>query len=85
MFSLDNMNIQPGITISIDKMALGSMFTTSRKLRIKPQIQWHWGQCSQYLDNYEKTIDFAIILPIDVVKVVYKMFFLSIYKDIAAP
>ena len=51
------MNIQPGITISIDKMALGSMFTTSRKLRIKPQIQWHWGQCSQYLDNYEKTID----------------------------
>ena len=61
------------------------MFTTSRKLRIKPQIQWHWGQCSQYLDNYEKTIDFAIILPIDVVKVVYKMFFLSIYTDIAAP
>ena len=57
MFSLDNMNIQPGITISIDKMALGSMFTTSRKLIIKPQIQWHWGQCSQYLDNYEKTID----------------------------
>ena len=58
-------------------MALGSMFTTSRQLRIKPQIQWHWGQCSQYLDNYEKTID--------VVKVVYKMFFLSIYTDIVAP
>ena len=35
--------------------------------------------------NYEKTLDFANILPIGVVKVVYKMFFLSIYTDIAAP